>query len=368
MTPLINLLPWKPGHSGFGSYVQRVVPGIDGLRLQLGCDGQAVMLTPGQWSPEPPAWAPGVRMRFLQRYSLVQHGIRLSTLLRRNGIKLDQLEAIYSPFFDALLCWPEVPQLITCHDLTPLVASNSSKAWLRYRLWQPLHCRVATRLIAISRYVADQLVEFGVESDRIEVIPNGIHIQRPPVLAPLSHDLVALARHDMNKNLPALFRGIDQLQRQWPQWSGTLRIIGRGGRQTSLLQRLHKGLPRPKQVELINSLPQAELVALVRASMALLSASTEEGFDYPVLEAKAEGIPTLISDIPVHREFHSEGSLFFPVDDDGTALARLVIDLGRDQTLWGHLSLRGLELARSLSVKRQAEAISSQIRDLSRLC
>ena len=100
------------------------------------------MLTPGQWSPEPPAWAPGVPMRFLQRYSLVQHGIRLSTLLQRNGIKLDQLEAIYSPFFDALLCWPEVPQLITCHDLTPLVASNSSKAWLRYRFWQPLHCRV----------------------------------------------------------------------------------------------------------------------------------------------------------------------------------------------------------------------------------
>ena len=52
MTRLINLLPWKPGHSGFGGYVQRVVPGIDGLRLQLGNDGQAVMLTPSQWSSE----------------------------------------------------------------------------------------------------------------------------------------------------------------------------------------------------------------------------------------------------------------------------------------------------------------------------
>ena len=27
---------WFPGHSGFSGYVQRVVPGIDGLRLQLG--------------------------------------------------------------------------------------------------------------------------------------------------------------------------------------------------------------------------------------------------------------------------------------------------------------------------------------------
>ena len=46
-----------------------------------------------------------------------------------------------------------------------------------------------------------------------------------------------------------------------------------------------------------------------------------------MLEAKAEGIPTLISSIPVHREFHAESSLFFPVDDDGTALARHLIDL-----------------------------------------
>ena len=244
---------------------------------------------------------------------------------------------------------------------------NSRKAWLRYRLWQPRHCRVATRLIAISRYVADQLVEFGVEPDRIEVIPNGIRILRPPVLTPFSQDLVVLARHDVNKNLPALFRGIDQLQRQWPQWSGTLRIIGRGGRQTPMVQRLHNALPRPDQVVLINALPQAELVAVLRTSMALLSASIEEGFDYPVLEAKAEGIPTLISDIPVHREFHSESSLFFALDDDGTAMARKLIDLCRERALWRQLSLRGLELARSLSVERQVDAISDQIRALALL-
>ncbi len=364
---LINLLSWLPGHSGFGSYVQRVVPGLDGLRLQLGCDGQGTLLTPDQWSLTPPAWAPGVPIRFLQRYSLVQHGLDLSALLQRDGIQLSQIEAIYSPFFDALLCWPEVPQLITCHDLTPLVASNSRKAWLRYRFWQPRHCRVATRLIAISRYVADQLVAFGVKPDRIEVIPNGVHIPRTPVLTPLSEDLVALARHDVNKNLPALLRGVAQLQLQCPQWRGVLRIVGRSGRQTGLLQRLHRQLPRPEQVELIDGLPKDQLVACLRSSLALLSASTEEGFDYPVLEAKAEGIPTLISAIPVHREFHADSSLFFPVDDDGTALAGHLIDLRRDQTLWKDLSQRGLALARSLSLERQVEAIRAQIRTLALL-
>ena len=89
------------------------------------------------------------------------------------------------------------------------------------------HCRAACRLIAISRYVADQLVAFGVEADRIEVIPNGIS----PASAsanPASEDRWR-NRLDVNKNLPALFRGVDQLQRRQPQWRA-LRIVGRGGR------------------------------------------------------------------------------------------------------------------------------------------
>ena len=94
MTHLINLLSWLPGYSGFGSYVQRVVPGIDGLRLQLGESGQAALFTPEQWSQKPPAWASGRKMRFLQRYSLVQHGLDLSALLQRDGINLNQIDRL----------------------------------------------------------------------------------------------------------------------------------------------------------------------------------------------------------------------------------------------------------------------------------
>ena len=366
LTALINLLSWQPGHSGFSTYVQRVVPQLDGLRLQLGSDGQGQLVPASQWTTDPPPWAPAPPMRFLQRYSLVQHGIDLPGLLQLHGLAADQLEGIYSPFFDALLVWPEVPQLITCHDLTPLVASNSRKAWLRYRFWQPRHCRAANRLIAISRYVADQLVSFGVEADRIEVIPNGITIQRPPVQSPASEDLLALARHDVNKNLPALFRGVDLLQRRWPQWRGVLRIVGRGGPQSPLVQRMHRQLPRPEQVQLIDALPQAKLLEYLRSSLALLSASTEEGFDYPVLEAKAEGTPTLISDIPVHREFHQDSSLFFPVDDDGGALADHVIACLQDRGLWMQLSQGGYALAKRLSMAAQVASIEDQFRQLCR--
>ena len=148
--------------------------------------------------------------------------------------------------------------------------------------------------------------------------------------------------------------------------AGVLRIVGRGGPQSPLVQRMHRQLPRPEQVQLIDALPQAQLLEYLRSSLALLSASTEEGFDYPVLEAKAEGTPTLISDIPVHREFHQDSSLFFPVDDDGGALADHVIACLQDRGLWTQLSQGGYALAKRLSVAAQVASIEDQFRQLCR--
>ena len=362
---LINLLSWLPGHSGFGSYVQRVLPAIDGWRMQLDATGHLQLIPAENWLPNAPPWAPKRHIRFLQRYSLVQHAFNISEVLTKSRIFCNDIESIYSPFFDSILSLPTVPQLITCHDLTPLVSPNSKKAWLRYRFWQPRHCRAATRLIAISHYVADQLVNFGVDSRSIVVIPNGISIERPRVISSVSQDLLALARHDVNKNLPALLRGVYQLQTLYPQWEGVLRIVGRPGRQTRLVTRLCAELPRPNQVQLIDSISHLDLLTYLRSSLALISSSSEEGFDYPILESKAEGIPTVVSDISVHREFHDGTSLFFPGDDNGIHFANHIISLIRDTSLWSMLSQDGFSLAKRLSISCQQSAIRRQLDDLS---
>ena len=361
MTTLINLLPWQPGHSGFGSYVKRVVPGLPGLRLQLDIEGRGALVPTQHWSRDMVAWAPSRRMRVLQRYSMAQHGVDLSGLLRRHQLTPEDLSSVYSPFFDALLCWPKVPQLITCHDLTPLRQSNSRKAWLRYRYWLPRHVRCASRLIAISGTVAEQLVEFGAPASDVVVVPNGIAVERPAVQAPGSEDLLVLARHDANKNLVALLVAMAGVQRLLPQWRGILRIVGRESRLTPELRQLAVQLPRPSQLQWLSSLTREQLLEGLRSSLALVSASTEEGFDYPVLEAKAEGIPTLISDIPVHQEFHRSSSLFFPVDDNGATLAAHLKSLCSGDSTWKELSTQGYALARMLSVERQQEQICAQL-------
>ena len=112
MTTLINLLSWQPGHSGFGSYVQRVVLSWMACACSWG-DGQGQLVRQANGQLIPRLGHRRVPCGFLQRYSLVQHGLDLPALLQLHGLAADQLEGIYSPFFDALLLWPEVPQLIT---------------------------------------------------------------------------------------------------------------------------------------------------------------------------------------------------------------------------------------------------------------
>ena len=108
-----------------------------------------------------------------------------------------------------------------------------------------------------------------------------------------------------------------------------------------------------------------ELLAKLRSSLALVSPSLEEGFDYPVLEAKAEGIPTLLSQIPVHAEFHAGSSLFFPAEGGEEVFALELSRLLTDSRLWWDLSAAGRQLALSLSVTRQQRALNAQIAELS---
>jgi glycosyltransferase involved in cell wall biosynthesis len=106
-----------------------------------------------------------------------------------------------------------------------------------------------------------------------------------------------------------------------------------------------------------HGLSDAALEQLFRRCFCLLSTSLMEGFDYPLLEAQARGLPTLASDIAVHREFHTDTSLLFAGDDRGASLAAALQQLASDHGTWLQLSQLGLQQAQWYSLDRQSRAI-----------
>ncbi|GAB3123021.1 glycosyltransferase [Glaciibacter psychrotolerans] len=67
------------------------------------------------------------------------------------------------------------------------------------------------------------------------------------------------------------------------------------------------------QAELIfhNGASDEEYVATLRSATALVTASLDEGFGIPLVEAMGLGIPVIVSDIPIFTEIGGDAALFF---------------------------------------------------------
>ena len=299
-------------------------------------------------------------MRLLQSSALVQHAVPV-----QNFIKSLNPNLIYSPYTDRLLGISDRPQVITCHDLTPLYWPDSRRAYLRSRFWLPRHLYGADCVVAISRHVADLLLQEGLPAQRIAVIPNGIETAVEPLTVPAGPDLLLLARHARNKNIPLALRGFARFLALNPRWDGRLVIVGSTGRETPLLRRLEQQLGLESRICWYPSLGAEALEKKWRASFALLSTSWMEGFDYPLLEAQAHGLPTLASKIPVHEELHRDVALLVECSDDGVSLAAQLQRLARDPSLWQQLSQAGLQNACYYSLKRQCRNLHQLFGSLS---
>jgi glycosyltransferase involved in cell wall biosynthesis len=86
--------------------------------------------------------------------------------------------------------------------------------------------------------------------------------------------------------------------------------------------------------------------ALLRAT-ALVSASRDEGFGIPLVEAMTAGTPLVVSDIPIFREVGGDAALYAPVDDP-SAFAAAVRSL-EDPEEWAARSAAVTARARQFS-------------------
>jgi glycosyltransferase involved in cell wall biosynthesis len=79
-----------------------------------------------------------------------------------------------------------------------------------------------------------------------------------------------------------------------------------------------------------NTLPDADMVRLLRGARALLLPSFAEGFGFPLAEGLALGVPALCSDIPALRETGGDVPEYFhPLD--GLGWRDAVLDYARPQ-------------------------------------
>ena len=351
MTLLFNLLLYRPLSTGLSIYVQRLLSSWDGCippQLRLSCDGDLLLSR----DPSLPLCQNSALMRLALSLAAVQYLVPVAGYLRS-----ESASQIYCPFPDFLWAARHLPQTITCHDLSTLFYPNSRRAYLYARYVLPRHFHAATSIVAISRTVASQLIDVGIPPSKIEVIHNGVSPESAPIKQQAGFDLVSIARHSRNKNLSLLLRGFQKFLRQQPDWPGCLIIIGSIGTATHALHQLERELVLADRVHWISELPSTQLRSLLLRSFCLISSSLMEGFDYPLLEAQALGLPTLASRIPVHEELHREAALLFEIHEYGDTMAHQMLRLCREPAHWRQLSQAGLRNAAAHTIQRQVSEL-----------
>lgn len=360
MTILVNLLQYTPGYSGFSSYIRRVVPGVPGVRLFLSANNSPSRICTRSDSCFPEKLPDKTIIKVFHRLGAA------SLFLSASGDIQDLINSsdrkyslIYSPLSYSISNSCGLPEVLTCHDLIPLFFPGSLKSRIKFRAFVDSGLRKATKIIAISQFCADQLIDKGHDHKKIEIVKNGIIIERSRVEAPVTQDIVVLSRHDANKNIRLALLSVSKITQKFPEWPGKLIVVGRKGRSSIDMLRCIQELCLHERVCFLESVSQNDLVRLVRHSLCLVSPSFMEGFNYPVLEAMAEGIPCLISDIPVHRELYSGAALFFDPHHGSEKISNHVISFCRGSKAWSDLSVAGYHLAQKLLLSEQIESITS---------
>ncbi len=110
-----------------------------------------------------------------------------------------------------------------------------------------------------------------------------------------------------------------------------------------------------------NGVSDDEYVEILSVSHALLTASLDEGFGIPVIEAMVLGTPVICSDIPIFREIGATAALYINPHQSHT-LVDAVRSL-EDEVLWKRHSALGLEQSQKFNWDQSAEELFDVLKD-----
>ncbi|WP_285116661.1 glycosyltransferase family 1 protein [Leifsonia sp. fls2-241-R2A-40a] len=215
--------------------------------------------------------------------------------------------------------------------------------WRLYHLaWWPqrLLLNRSDAVVTVSGTTKDLIAEHHLTKRPVHVVPNAADMPelapgRAERTAPESKSLVYMGSFMPYKNVDTLVRAVALL----PEY--TLHLMSRVP--DAERERLSALTPDARLV-FHNGASDEEYAETLAAATALVSASHDEGFGIPLVEAMTVGTPVVVSDIPIFREIGGEAALFFEADSPEQVAARV-----------RHLEEDGVWAARSAAGHAQAQ-------------
>jgi glycosyltransferase involved in cell wall biosynthesis len=277
---------------------------------------------------------------------------RMAAALRARDVEVVHAHQ-YTPFFYAALARP------LCAFRPKLILTEHGRHYpdrvspLRRAVNRLALDRLADGVTACCHFSKEGLRNDGFAGARIEVIENGIEVERygPPAdkelakedagLEPGRRYLVHVARHHPVKDQATLLRGFALAA---PELPGVDLLMVGDGQLRGELESLAVELRVPERVKFLGI--RSDIPELMRAADAFALTSLSEAASLTLLEAMASGLPVVVTNVGGNPEIvrHEREGLLFP-RGDAAGCAEAIRRLFRDPGLAARLGAAGRERA-----------------------
>jgi glycosyltransferase involved in cell wall biosynthesis len=252
----------------------------------------------------------------------------------------------------------------------PVVLHVRNGALLPFREY----AEAATALIAVSRFLRDEVLRYAVESDRVHVVYDEADTEyfRPGVcdknaartkfgLAADSKVIVMVARFAQNKRHDLMLDAFQQVREQVPE--ARLVLKGEVYGEDAYYDRIRKRIEELNSDNSILHIPFVDDIREIHAAAdVLVLCSDREGLGRCVVEAMCMGIPPVVTDTGGSHEIVEDGVSGFVVPGgDVSALAQAIVRVLKDPDLARSL---GREARRSAERDLSAEVSASRVMDI----
>jgi len=257
--------------------------------------------------------------------------------------------------------------IVTIHDLGFLhYPQFFSRFFVLRSKWMVRRtARRAARVITGSEYSRQDIIRnYGLEEDRVEVVPHGVSPAFKPDQDPdavcralekyrISEPyLLCVGRLNPRKNLATLVKAFDLLKGK-ENLRHKLVIAGKADRDLPAAAR-ETASSRKEDIIFTGFIPDEELPLLYAGADVFIYPSLFEGVGLPVLEALASGVPVVTSNTSSLKETAGDAALTVdPLDVE--QMAEAISRLARETDLRRRLIHKGLERASEFTWKRTAE-------------
>lgn len=292
---------------------------------------------------------------------LIERLLLLPWLVRKH-----QLDAIFVQRLAPWFCG-KCKLIVAIHDLTPIKFKAAYKGLSNHlvRLLTKNTIKRADLILTPTKAIAAEIRSYCPSvSAPIEAFYNGVdaqaftQIEKVNALINAKPYFLTVGAIERRKNIETIIAMLPKVSDP----SISLHILG-GVRDQAYLQELKdltKQLNLQNRVHFLGFLSEEALIACYQQARLFITASKDEGFNIPPLEAMACGVPVVCSSISVHLELFEDSAFFF--NPNSVDLLHVTVEHAlREQAKTNALVEHGFAKVKQLTWHNTAKNVASSI-------